>query len=293
MSEHLDELMLSYLDTIDTYQSLRTSLSSRFSAGFLALAQANFHSTSGRYGQDSYDERMSALRGVEIREGGDGTAFKSKKVEVEREGGEKDKKEKGNEGGEEEIENVENVEDKKSIKRPDHRDPIRWFGILVPPALRTVQSEFASAVETDIPQLLTTLSKLSSLEFQVNRIRTKYMYKILIAAPPSPLPEALPLSPLDKSSGFIHLCTATQIPGVISMFMGSAEKLWLLKIPYEKIKPDLKWEGIPGSGGRGEKFPHLFNLKLGVDEVEDWKEFERDSKVGWDGVFDNTTWLQK
>lgn len=285
--------MLSYLDTIDTYQSLRASLGSRFSAGFLALAQANFHSSSGRYGEDYYDERMSAVRGVEIREGGDGAVFESRKIDVELEQREEDKKEKSRkedeEGG---IEKGEKDKDEKSAKKSDHRDPIRWFGILVPPALRTVQSEFTSAVETAIPQLLTTLSKLSSLESQINIARTKYLYKILIAAPPSPLPKALPLSLLDESSGFIHLCTATQVLGVISRFMASAEKVWLLKIPYGKIEADLKWEGVTGNGEGGEKFPHLFNDKLGVDEVEDMKAFERDQEKGWEGVFETVTWLE-
>jgi len=39
----------------------------------------------------------------------------------------------------------------------DPRDPIRWFGILVPPALRQAQSEFTLSVQTIIPQLTTTV----------------------------------------------------------------------------------------------------------------------------------------
>lgn len=292
MANHLDELMLSYLDTIDTYQSLRASLGSRFSAGFLALAQANFSSPRGRYGQDFYDERMSALRGVRVTERGYGIEFESRMIDVEeqKEDDKKEEKEKreGKEGG-----NGENKEeDLKDAKKPDPRDPIRWFGILVPPALRIAQSEFVSSVETIIPQLLTTLSTLSSLELQIIRARTKYVYKILTAGPTSPLPDAIKLPPLDLSSGFIHLCTATQVPGVISRFMESAEKVWLLKIPYSRIEADLKWEGATQNGEGGEEFPHLFSEMLGAGEVEDVKEFGRNAEKGWEGVFEGVSWLE-
>lgn len=39
----------------------------------------------------------------------------------------------------------------------------------------------------------------------------RYVYKIVDAAPPSPLPEAFPLSELDSKDGFIHLSTAQQV----------------------------------------------------------------------------------
>jgi hypothetical protein len=50
-------------------------------------------------------------------------------------------------------------------------DPLRWFGILVPPALRTAQSTFVSAVEGPIPQLVTILRDLRTQEIEIGRIR--------------------------------------------------------------------------------------------------------------------------
>lgn len=49
--------------------------------------------------------------------------------------------------------------------------PLRWFGILVPPALRTAQSTFASAVEGPIPQLASLVKDLRKQEVDIARLR--------------------------------------------------------------------------------------------------------------------------
>lgn len=38
-----------------------------------------------------------------------------------------------------------------------------------------------------------------------------YAYKIIPTAPPSPIPEEYPLSELDRTDGFVHLSTASQV----------------------------------------------------------------------------------
>ena len=50
-------------------------------------------------------------------------------------------------------------------------DPLRWFGILVPPALRTAQTTFTSAVEGPIPQLATIARDLRTQEIEIGRVR--------------------------------------------------------------------------------------------------------------------------
>jgi hypothetical protein len=168
----LDQLSLSYLNTIDTYQSQITILSTRLSAGYLSLAQANYHApNSTRYGPDFYDERMSAMYGVdiEVREGEveENIKFGLKKIELPEEveedvaeGGEKRKdssstyglrrRKAGKQAQSEEEQQGKQKEGEEEVPPPppptiDHRDPIRWFGILVPPALRASQSEFRSS----------------------------------------------------------------------------------------------------------------------------------------------------
>jgi hypothetical protein len=51
------------------------------------------------------------------------------------------------------------------------KDPIRWFGILVPPALRSAQASFISAVEGPIPQLATIARDMRTQEIEIGRVR--------------------------------------------------------------------------------------------------------------------------
>lgn len=50
-------------------------------------------------------------------------------------------------------------------------DPLRWFGILVPPALRTAQSTFVAAVEGSVPQLASVARELRRQEMEIGRVR--------------------------------------------------------------------------------------------------------------------------
>lgn len=53
------------------------------------------------------------------------------------------------------------------------RDPLRWFGILVPSALRSAQSTFVSAVDGAIPELATLGESLRKQEIAIQRLRKK------------------------------------------------------------------------------------------------------------------------
>lgn len=50
-------------------------------------------------------------------------------------------------------------------------DPLRWFGILVPPALRSAQSSFVSVVEEAVPELATITKDLRRQEVDIGRLR--------------------------------------------------------------------------------------------------------------------------
>lgn len=50
-------------------------------------------------------------------------------------------------------------------------DPARWFGLLVPQALRTSQGHFVRAVDEPIPRLLKVLREMRSLESEIGRTR--------------------------------------------------------------------------------------------------------------------------
>ncbi|KAH7057317.1 hypothetical protein B0J12DRAFT_738109 [Macrophomina phaseolina] len=73
----------------------------------------------------------------------------------------------------------EGKEDDKSSKKQSKRngqksrpdDPIRWFGILVPPALRSAQGSFVRAVESSVPNLVDLAAEMRELEIEIGRTR--------------------------------------------------------------------------------------------------------------------------
>ncbi|KAL4954740.1 hypothetical protein BDW69DRAFT_134922 [Aspergillus filifer] len=114
-----------------------------------------------------------------------------------------------------------------------------------------------------------------------------YLYKLIPSTAPvrEPLPERLPVSELDQKSGFVHLSTALQVPNTLKFFFKDEPLVYVLRIPYERVARDIRFEDPEGRvcGPRPDEglFPHLYNgLKLGRDEVESigvWTNEE-----GWD-----------
>ena len=115
-----------------------------------------------------------------------------------------------------------------------------------------------------------------------------YAYKIAPSAPPSPLPESRPLSPLDATDGFIHLSNASQIPITASLFFKLNTELWLLKIDTRKTVEAggiYRWNTeLPGC-------PHLYAPKegewidLGSGNVVDSAEVSRREGQTWEDAF--------
>lgn len=108
----------------------------------------------------------------------------------------------------------------------------------------------------------------------------QYIYKIIPAAPPQPLPAALPLSDLDSSDGFIHLSVAAQVSGTCARFFTAATQIWLLRIALKDVERDIKWED-----SKSGVFPHLYGQQLGALNVESVMTFQRSSDEGWEDVF--------
>lgn len=117
-----------------------------------------------------------------------------------------------------------------------------------------------------------------------------YVYKLIpsAAAPSDPLPDRLPVSDLDQTSGFIHLSTARQIPKTLKFFFGDHARVYILRIPYDPVEKHIKWEDpkaeVCGPRGGEGVFPHLYNeFKLGKDEVESVQSWEK-GPDGWDAA---------
>ena len=55
--------------------------------------------------------------------------------------------------------------------KPQPTHPINWFGLFPPSALRQTQNVFTTSVTSTIPELLTTISQLRSLEEEIWTVR--------------------------------------------------------------------------------------------------------------------------
>jgi uncharacterized protein (DUF952 family) len=76
----------------------------------------------------------------------------------------------------------------------------------------------------------------------------RYIYKIIpsTASVREPLPECLPVSDLDKTSGFIHLSMAHQVPNTLKFFFKDEPLVYVLRIEYTTVDQDVRWESPDG-----------------------------------------------
>ncbi|RDW93902.1 DUF952 domain-containing protein [Aspergillus mulundensis] len=114
-----------------------------------------------------------------------------------------------------------------------------------------------------------------------------FLYKLVPSTAPvrEPLPDRLPVSELDEKSGFVHLSTALQVPNTLKFFFKDEPLVYVLRIPYDRVAQDIRFEDPEGRvcGPRPDEglFPHLYNgLKLGKDEVESLSIWTNEG--GWD-----------
>ncbi|EHK47555.1 hypothetical protein TRIATDRAFT_238573, partial [Trichoderma atroviride IMI 206040] len=159
--QHIDSLLERYLSLIDEYSRLREELTKLQTGVYQNIARANFAGERGmRYGQDHYDERMRALRVLDVELAEDNVpSFTMKSVDppVDGAAGDDDKSreeaDKGNDSlkeeetekeeaadinaqenpadGTEEQQNDKEKKDEIKAKKPIH-NPLHWFGLLAP-----------------------------------------------------------------------------------------------------------------------------------------------------------------
>ena len=68
-------------------------------------------------------------------------------------------------------EGKDDAEEEKDVTKPKIVDPIRMFGILVPPALRAAQASFREAVDGPVASLAGVTGELRALEREIGRTR--------------------------------------------------------------------------------------------------------------------------
>jgi hypothetical protein len=64
-----------------------------------------------------------------------------------------------------------NSQPNSKTKRSLASNPIRWFGILVPPSLRNAQKSFTEAIECKLPELASIVVEMQAAERKIIRLR--------------------------------------------------------------------------------------------------------------------------
>lgn len=173
LENRLDELWETYLGLLDHYTKAQEAIKTHLNSGFLSLAKAQSNAPLGRrYGQDWYDDRMKSSRRVHVSNDNDdddgiistglqrlvishdsdspgcGEKVSEKDLEVERKDSEPTQQ-PSPPGTPEPESKEELVEDEKSDqeKKTKPVNPLRWYGILVPPELRKAQSSFSMVLD--------------------------------------------------------------------------------------------------------------------------------------------------
>ncbi|KAI5801511.1 hypothetical protein DFH27DRAFT_525152 [Peziza echinospora] len=201
LQDELDSVLISYLEQVDGYTTLRKQITGSISSGYLNLAHANFNVSGRRFGQDFYDERAKAMKGVQIEfdETSEFPKFQLRQLPLQGDesvdqGPSKPKvdikselrRRKPNTDGidvsdaplpkesdTKDGNSKDNGEESESkIVKRDPREPLIWFGILVPQSLREAQANFSRVVDM-LPELATTLHRMNYYEGEIRRLRTE------------------------------------------------------------------------------------------------------------------------
>jgi hypothetical protein len=62
-------------------------------------------------------------------------------------------------------------EEKPSEETSKPRNPINWYGVLIPPPLREAQKSFIDVVDNSIPNVINITAQLRQLEIDIGRTR--------------------------------------------------------------------------------------------------------------------------
>ncbi|KAL8952208.1 MAG: hypothetical protein Q9222_001863 [Ikaeria aurantiellina] len=149
------------------------------STAFFGMMRANFTNPNRiRYGQDFYDARMQASTTFDVHSSLKNSTelellLHSLRVTTTLEKSEMTARvpEFEDEDGEESL--ARSTRKAKSTSTVPAQDPLRWFGILVPAALKASQASFRKTVTGTIPDLANVSNEMKQLEIEIRRTRKK------------------------------------------------------------------------------------------------------------------------
>jgi hypothetical protein len=195
LRDQLDALWEIHLTLLDSYHQAQQQIARHFSSGFFNLAQATFRSTTRvRYGQEYYDDRMQATTRFEASVNDRDIPHLALKVNdtpststkpLNEDSSEKPsdanempdeqrKYDKPEEQGEKDNPEEQEQEDKPDDKEKAHnkvRDPLHWYGILVPPSLRSSQKAFNSAIHDPVIDAVNSAQALHRVDMDIRKLR--------------------------------------------------------------------------------------------------------------------------
>jgi hypothetical protein len=195
LRDQLDALWEKHLILLDSYHRAQQQIASHFSRGFFDLAQATFKSTTRvRYGQEYYDDRMQATTRFEASVDRQDTPHLALKVNdtpspstkpsnkdatekspvSSEESDKKDQEDKSEEQGQNDEPDKSKQEDKPEDKEKalnKVRDPLHWYGILVPPSLRSSQKSFNSAIHSPVMDAANSAQALHRVDMDIRKLR--------------------------------------------------------------------------------------------------------------------------
>lgn len=121
----------------------------------------------------------------------------------------------------------------------------------------------------------------------------RYVYKILSEEPPNPLPHTLPLTPLDRQDGFIHLSAGWRVAQTTALYFGSYTTIWLLRVDTEvacEEEARLEW-GDPGCVHMYARDEKRW-ARMGDGIVVSVRKFDKGpGEDGWENVLMGNEWL--
>lgn len=151
INEELDTKLISFFETLSSLYQEQKKLNDQIKDGFWNMSRARYNMGIKFVGIDQiHEDDMCALTKVKVRE--DETemfeGYSSLHAPEETQPVETVGLRKRNVGQSQEVSTP--VGDDTASKTKKQHDPIRWFGVLVPPSLRQCQNQFKSSVETTI-----------------------------------------------------------------------------------------------------------------------------------------------
>ncbi|KAG9800875.1 hypothetical protein KCU95_g233, partial [Aureobasidium melanogenum] len=200
LRDQLDALWEKHLTLLNAYHQAQQQIARHFSSGFFNLAQATFKSTTRvRYGQEYYDDRMQATTRFDASIDDHDLPCLALKVNdttsLTKDSNNKSSDEKLHEKEEDKStqqptppstpptesdekrpdeqshENKSEQADDKESAQKKVRDPIHWYGILVPPSLRSSQNSFKSAIQDPVVEAANSAQALRHVNMEIRKLR--------------------------------------------------------------------------------------------------------------------------